>query len=148
MYFPAKRKIWFSIFIWGFILFMILIYIFGGDPVGQQFITYKSVPGYTIGALIFILLLWIWFGTGYQVNKELLVTRFGPFKSKIKIKEIRSIRGIKKSGSSSLSVDKFEVYFGKYGVIKISPKNEENFVQSLLVINPNIKLDGVSLEFD
>lgn len=125
---------------------MILIYIFGGDPVGQQFISYKSVPGYIMGALMIILLLWIWFGRGYQVNEAYLVIRVGPFRGKIKMKEIRSIRGIKKSGSSNLSVNQFEVSFGKYDHIKIAPKNEEKFVQSLLAINPNIKLDGVSLE--
>ncbi len=98
--------------IWGLILFMILIYIFGGEPVGWQLITYKSIPGYIIAALILTLLLWIWFGTGYKVEGEYLKIRYGPFKSKIKIKEIKKIRRTKNPFTApALSVDRLEVLY-------------------------------------
>ena len=51
---------------------MILIYIFGGEPVAWQLITYKSIPGYIIDVLILTFLLWIWFGTGYKIKGEFL----------------------------------------------------------------------------
>ncbi|WP_438317028.1 PH domain-containing protein [Sporosarcina sp. FA9] len=147
MYFPTKKDVWFSIIIWGFILFMILIYIFGGEPVGWQLITYKSIPGYIIGALIITLLLWIWFGTGYKIEGEFLKVRYGPFKSKINIKEIKVIRRTKNPFTApALSVDRLEIQFSKFDVINISPKSESQLIHSLLAINPHIQLDDISLE--
>ncbi|MFD1928931.1 PH domain-containing protein [Sporosarcina siberiensis] len=149
MYFPTKKDIWFSIIIFGFILFMILIYIFGGEPIGWQLITYKSIPGYIIGASIVTLLLWIWFGTGYKIEGEFLKVRYGPFKSKINIKEIKTIRRTKSPLTApALSVDRLEIRFSKYDVINISPKSESELIHSLLAINPKIQLDDISLELN
>src|SRR5699024_8107421 len=148
MYFPTKKDIWFYLMIWGVILFIILIYIFGGDPVGMQFITYKSIAGYIISALILVLLLWIWFGTGYKIDGEFLKVSYGPFKSKLKIKEIKKIRRTKNPFTApALSVDRLEILFGQYNVINISPKNESGLIHSLLAINPNIHLEDISTEF-
>lgn len=105
---------------------------------GKQFITYKSILGYIIGALNLILLLWIWFGTGCQVKDELLTIKVGPFKSKKKIKEIRKIRRIKKSPTQSTV--KLEIHLGKYDVISISPIDESELINSLLAVNPNIQI--------
>lgn len=125
---------------------MILIYVFGGEPVGWQLITYKSIPGYIIATLILTLLLWIWFGTGYKVEGEFLKVRYGPFKSKIKIKEIKNIRRTKSPFTApALSVDRLEILYSTYDVISISPKSESELIHSLLVINPSIQLDDLSL---
>ncbi|MFS0673578.1 PH domain-containing protein [Ornithinibacillus sp. 179-J 7C1 HS] len=79
-------------------------------------------------------MLWIWFGTGYQVKGELLVVRIGPFKGKIKIKEILKIRSIKNPNTSStLFVDKLEILFGKYDVIRIFPQNNSKLIQVAVV---------------
>lgn len=126
---------------------MILIYIFGGEPIGWQLITYKSIPGYIIGALILTLLLWIWFGTGYKIEGKFLKVRYGPFKSKINIKEIKIIRRTKNPFTApALSVDRLEILFNKYDVINISPKNEGELIHRLLAINPHIHLDDISFE--
>ncbi|PID25469.1 PH domain-containing protein [Sporosarcina sp. P7] len=128
---------------------MILTYIFGGEPVGWQIITYKSVPGYIIGASILALLIWIWFGTGYKVEGELLKLKFGPYKSKVQIKEIKKISRTKSPFTApALSVDRLDILFGKYDVINISPKNESELIHSLLAVNPNIQIDKISLEFN
>lgn len=146
MYFPTKKDIWFCLMVWGLIFFMILIYVFGGEPVGWQLITYKSIPGYIIATLILTLLLWIWFGTGYKVEGEFLKVRYGPFKSKIKIKEIKNIRRTKSPFTApALSVDRLEILYSTYDVISISPKSESELIHSLLVINPSIQLDDLSL---
>lgn len=139
LYIPSKKDIWFFLIIWGLILSMILLYIFGGEPIGWQLITYKSVPGYIIGAFILTLLLWIWFGTGYKVEGELLKLKIGPFKSKVNINEIKKISRTKNLLTApALSVDRLEILFGKYNVINISPKDESKLIHSLLAVNPNI----------
>ncbi|HIV74974.1 MAG TPA: PH domain-containing protein [Candidatus Pseudogracilibacillus intestinigallinarum] len=147
MYFSSKKDIWFSFIIWGIILLIILIYIFGGEPIGRQLVTYKSIPGYIISALILTLLLWIWFGTGYRIEGKFLKVRHGPLNCKIKIKEIKKIRRTNNPFiAPALSVDRLEILFGKYDVINISPKSESEFINSLLIVNPNIQLDDISLK--
>lgn len=142
MYFPSKKDKWFFFFTWGFIFFLIFMYIFGGEPVGYQFVTYKSVPGYIISALIIVLLVWIWFGTGYKVEEGYVKVKSGPFKSKVKIEEIRKISKTKSPFTApSLSVDRLEILFGKYDVVHISPKNESKFIRTLLAENPTIQID-------
>lgn len=88
------------------------------------------------------MLLWIWFGTGYQVKGGQLEVRVGPFKSKIMIKEIRKIRRIEKtSKSNTLSGYRLEIHLSKYDVTNISPKNESELIHTLLAVNPNIQID-------
>src|SRR5690625_133442 len=141
MNFLAKKDVWFTVIVWGSLSFMVLIYIFGGEPVGNQFITYKSIPGYIIGILMVTLLLWLWFGTGYQIKRDMLSIRFGPFRKSIKINDIKTISSI----GSSLSVEKLTIHYGKYDVISVSPKSKIQFIDFLLAINPNIQLDDISL---
>ncbi|WP_228550224.1 PH domain-containing protein [Salinibacillus xinjiangensis] len=127
---------------WGIILFIIFIYIFGSEPVGMQFITYDSVLGTIISGLIIGLLLWIWFGTGYRVERGVIKVRSGPFKSTIKIGEIKKLSKTKSPFSApALSIDRLEILYGKYNIMNISPKNEYEFVQLLVTKNPRIQLD-------
>lgn len=142
MYFPTRKDIWFFLIIWGFIFFIIFIYIFGGEPIGWQLIAYKSLLSYIISALILALLLWIWFGTGYKLEGECLKVRYGPFRSKIKIEEIKNIRKTKNPFTApSLSVKRLEIMYGKYDVINVSPKNENKFIHFLVTANPHIQID-------
>ena len=101
---------WLACIIWGIILLIILIYIFGGEPIGWQIITYKSVLGYIMSLLIIGLLLWFWFGTGYKVEEGLIKIRYGPFRSTVKIEEVKKLRATKNPLSApALSIDKLVV---------------------------------------
>lgn len=57
MFFPSKKDVWFGLIIWGFVLFIIAAYVFGGEPSGMQFITHNSIAGYILSVLIIGLLL-------------------------------------------------------------------------------------------
>ncbi|MBB6454159.1 hypothetical protein HNQ94_002610 [Salirhabdus euzebyi] len=142
MNFPSKKDIWFFLIFWGIILSIILIYIFNSDPVGMQLITYNSVLGYIIAALIIGLLLWIWFGTGYMVEEGFIKVQFGPFRSAVRIEEIKKISKIKSPFTApALSVDRLEILYGKYKVMNISPKNVNEFIRLLVTENPHIQID-------
>lgn len=141
--FSTKKDIWFTVLVWGFVSFIILIYIFGGEPIGNQFITYKSIPGYIIGILMVALLLWLWFGTSYQIKGNMLNIRFGPYRKTIKVNDIKKISSINNSSFSG----KITIHYGKYDVIRISPKNKNEFINFLLDINPNIELGDIAFEF-
>lgn len=142
MNFLAKKDVWFTVMVWGFVSFIVLIYIFGGEPIGNQIITYKSIPGYIIGILMVALLLWVWFGTGYQIKGNMLNIRFAPFRKTIKVNDIKKISNINNSSFS----EKLTIHYGKFDVISVSPKSKSEFIDFLLAINPNIQLDDISLK--
>ncbi len=101
---------------WGFILFISLIYIFGSESMGMQFISYDSLLGYIVTGMIIALL--IWFGTGYKIEDAILKFR-----------------------TPALSVDRLEILYGKFSVMDISPKNEKEFIRLLVTEKPHIQID-------
>ncbi len=142
MYFSSKKDIWLALIIWGVILLMILINIFGGEPSGWQIITYNSILGYIISLLIITLLLWLWFGTGYKVEKGLIQIKYGPFSSKVKIEEIKKLSATRNPlAAPALSIDRIEILYGTYDIAIVSPKNIVGFIQILVYENPTIKVD-------
>ena len=146
MYFPSKKDIWFFLIYWGLMAIIVLLYIFGGEPVGLQLITYKSMLGYFFTSVIIIFLLWIWFGTGYKIEDGLLQIRYGPLRSQIKIEEITKIRRTKNPFTApALSIYRLQITYGKYEVVDISPKDEKAFLNALLKKNPTIKLEDISI---
>jgi len=126
----------------GVIFFIILIYIFGSEPIGMQLITYNSLLGYIVTGVIIGFLIWIWFGTGYKIEDANIKVQFGPFKRTIGIKEIKKVSKVKNPFTApSLSIDRLEILYGKYNVINISPKNEKEFIRLLVTENPHIQID-------
>ena len=110
---------------------------------GWQMIIYKSVIGYIISLLMIGLLLWLWFGTGYKIEKGLIKIRFGPFRSTVKIEEIKRLNATKNPLSApALSIDRIEILHGKYGIAIVSPKNVDDFIRILLTENQYIQVDN------
>lgn len=141
LYFSSKKDVWFFLIIWGVIIFIILANLFDSEPIGLQHIT-NNILEYIMGALIIGFLLWLWFGTGYKLEEGLIKIYFGPFRSKIMIQEIKSLRKTKNPLSApALSINRLEILYGQYNVTMISPKNENAFIRLLLNENPDIKLD-------
>jgi len=95
-----------------------------------------------IGSLTLGLLVWIWFGTGYRIEDETINIENGPFKSKVSINEINMISKRRNLlATPALSLDRLVLQCGKYNEILLSPKNEKEFINLLLIKNPRIKLD-------
>lgn len=131
MYFPSKRDSWL------FILNLLVVIacfgpLFSRSDYGVLFFT---VP-------LALLLIWCWFTTGYEVTEDKLIIRSGPFKSKIDIQRIRSIRPTKNPLSSfALSVDRLEIsYDPQYQMALISPKDKQAFINLLTDKNSNIQM--------
>ena len=57
----------------------------------------KSLVVYVIGGLTIALLLWLWFGTSYKIDEELLKIKSGPFRSTVKIGDIKRLNATKRS---------------------------------------------------
>jgi hypothetical protein len=90
------------------------------------------------------LLLWIWFGTYYEVSNGKLTYRNGPFSGGI---EINTIREIRKAGAFSfvgmkpaLSMNGIIIAYNQFDEIYIAPNNKRKFIDELLRWNPGIIL--------
>jgi hypothetical protein len=131
LYFPSKKDLWFGPIIWGTIIACILP-ILTSDYVALFF----TLP-------IAIILVWVWFSTGYRVIGELLIIRSGPLTKSIPIKDIEKITQTKNLVSSfALSIDRLEIIYGSnFGLTLVSPKDKQKFVFLLKSINPKIKAD-------
>jgi len=97
-----------------------------------------------ISGLVIILLLWIWFGTYYQLSKDKLVAASGPFIWNIKISDIDFIRlnqntfgGMYKA---SLSMKGMEIRYNKRRSLHISPVQQEIFIKRLKELNTKIEI--------
>lgn len=135
MFFQSKRDILYFIAIWGTVFFIILGSVFDTEPIVIKIVYYL------IGIIIIGILIWIWFGTGYKIEGKVLKVQCGPFQWKLNIKEIRTVRKVKSIFSSpALSIDRLEIYYDRYKLIRISPENESEFIDLLLKENPNIQL--------
>jgi len=131
LFFPSKKDTWFALLIWGVIIFM-----------AWQMIADKSLVVYVIGGLTIALLLWLWFGTSYKIDEALLKIKSEPFRSTVKIGDIKRINATKTLlAGPALSIDRIEILHRKYDIAIVSPKDRTEFVQALLTKNKSIEID-------
>lgn len=132
MYFKSKKDIWLALLIWGVTILM-----------GWLMIVDKSVLIYIIGILTIALLLWLWFGTSYKIEKELLKIKSGPFKCTVKIEDIKKLNATRSLLTGpALSMDRVEILYKKYDIVIVSPKDRIEFIQTLLTKNKCIEVDN------
>ena len=142
MKFLSRKSVFFSILILGLVAFLIGFSVFG---IAFGWIEKSDywilIPFLTIDAL----LLWIYFGTSYQLTNTDLLYRSGPIRGKIRIDEIREIvtgktlyAGLKPATAGKGLIIKFR----KYDEIYISPLSNEVFIAEILKRNPDIVITG------
>lgn len=141
MYFASKKDIWLGLTFFGSAILIAGIYLFEGEEIGLQINGFIDVIGITLSLLTVGLLLWIWFGTSYKVEAGLIKIKSGPFRSRVKINEIKKVRATKNPLSAlALSIDRIEILYGKYGMTLISPKEKKEFIEVLIAENPGIQV--------
>ena len=144
MYFPSKKDWWMTIIIWLFAgLFMIPPVFFPdfGVWMTPEFLDKQWIKIMVLFPIGFVLI-WIWFKTGYMIEGSTLIIQFGPFKKEIRIDEIYQTRETKNPFTApALSMDKIEIYYGKYDFVSISPENKTVFICELKERNANIETD-------
>lgn len=145
MYFPSKKDLWMSIILWLFSSFFIILPVFFpnlGVWMTPEFLDKQWVKIVILSPIGFCLM-WIWFKTGYTIKDNFLTIQYGPFKWKINIDEIHSIKEIRNPFTApALSMDKVEINYAKFNTIAVSPKNKIEFVCQLRKQNSNIKTDN------
>jgi hypothetical protein len=75
---------------------------------------------------------WILLSTSYEINRENLWVRSGPFTWKIRILSISRIEPSHSWMSSpALSLDRFRIEYGLGKVILVSPKESDRFLRAI-----------------
>jgi hypothetical protein len=97
-----------------------------------------------ISGLVIFLLLWIWFGTYYQLSKGKLIATSGPFIWNIKISDIDFIRLNQNTfggmNRATLSMNGIEIRYNKHRSLFISPMPQEIFIMELKELNTKIEI--------
>jgi len=140
MKFDSRKDTLFTLIIYGFITFFIGMFFMdlksGGIKKDEWWI-------YIVILVVAVLLIWIFHGTKYELSKEYLRYKSGPFIGKIELQKITKIIkgktlwvGLKLATAKNGLIIKFE----KYNEIYISPKTNETFIKQILALNNKIKI--------
>ncbi|MGO2358663.1 PH domain-containing protein [Mesonia sp.] len=129
--------------------FRVFIFVFSGLLLGIIFSRIFFAGKYEflwIDILLLVvvaLLIWLYFGTKYELTQSELKYQSGPISGKIEIDEINEIikgkslwSGLKPATARNGLIIKY----GKYDEIYISPKTNDRFVKKILELNENIKI--------
>ena len=138
MKFYSKKDWWMTLIIFGTVAMSVAAVIplfFEDFNVGSVFIFF--VIGLTVW-----LVLDIYFRTYYLVEEDIVRVVSGPFRWKVPISEITSIRATKSILSSpALSMNRLELKYGKYKYIIISPEDKHGFVEEIVKRNDKVQVN-------
>ena len=137
-YFPSKRDGWIIGLIWG----SLLISVVGG-------IIPLALPGNSwLEAILVVavlvamdgLMLWVLYGTGYRVTRDLLLIRCGPFSFRVPLADIESIvPGNSILSSPACSIDRLKIVYGfSQQNIMISPADKPGFLSAIVEQCPTL----------
>jgi uncharacterized membrane protein YdbT with pleckstrin-like domain len=76
--------------------------------------------------------LWIFSTTRYELSRESLIVRSGPFRWNIPVADITTVTPTRNPLSSpALSLDRLRIEYGQGRVVMISPSDRHSFVRAL-----------------
>ncbi len=131
MDFTSKKDTWLTFLIWGTTILMIWL-----------MIVELNIWMFLIGAVTIALFLSFWFGTRYKIEAQLLHVQSGPFRSTVRIEDIKRLKATKTLLSGpALSLDRIEILHKQYDIVIVSPKDKTAFVQALITKNKRIEVD-------
>ncbi|WP_316930945.1 PH domain-containing protein [Lacinutrix jangbogonensis] len=139
MKFKSRKDIFFRVFIYGFCVFFIGIIFVRIFFEGK----YEFIWTDILLLLVTGLLLWLFFGTEYEITQSELKYKSGPFHGKIELEQIREIIKGKTMWSGmkpATAKNGLIIKYGKYDEIYISPITNDTFVRKILELNNDIKI--------
>ena len=143
MKFKSKKDLLSTIFTFGFSSVMIglLVYKYFNINEKSSFIFADILIILVVG-----LLLWLYFDTAYELNKNELKYKSGPFRGKIAINRIKKIYNGKTLWSGfkpATARNGLLIKYDKFEEIYISPKTNETFIEKILEYNNKIKIYNI-----
>ena len=142
--FPSKRDTWLVVVIWASVIAMgfgiIAPWVARGFSTLPVLLTLLLAGG--IALMLFVL-----YGTRYVVDSQRIAISTGPFRWKIEIRTIESIRPTNDPTSSpACSLDRLEIAWGDaYDTIMVSPADKIAFLDAVAASDPALVREGPSL---
>jgi Protein of unknown function (DUF1200). len=140
MKFNSRKDLLFGSLIIGVVLLILTLIVFDILSGKAGPINYFSLI-ISLGVIFF--LLWMYFGTRYELAPDGLVYQCGPMRGRISYDRIREIVkgktlwvGLKPATARKGLIVKFD----RFDEIYISPDTNESFIEKILEKNPNIKI--------
>ena len=97
-----------------------------GQPVGV-------VALLVMGACGIVLPIWVLLRTGYRLTEHTLCVTSGPFRWRIPLEQIESVRPSRSVWSGpALSLDRLAIRYGRGRCLLVSPKERERFARELM----------------
>jgi len=144
MKFRCVKSVSFGIFLFFFSLLIPFLAIALPWYSGNMHTSSDLITRILFASIIPLFSLWIWFGTYYVIENEMLIARSGPIIFKIPVGQISVIRLNQKTivglWKPTTSWNSIQVEYNKFDSVFISPVNQEEFIAELLKINPGIGL--------
>ena len=140
MKFKSRKDFLFSAVLLGvpiFIIALITLSIIKGEMTRDE---YWVLP---LVLVIVGFMLWFYYGTNYELNKDGFIYRCGPINGKInpnRIKEIVKGKTLWMGFRPATARKGLIIKYDQYGEIYISPKSNEAFIEQILELNRNIKI--------
>lgn len=102
-----------------------------------------SIAPMVIISLACALIIWILLDTRYVIRNGNLLYRSGPFRGRINIQKINSIKYfsglyVPVNMKPALDTKGFIITYNQFDDVYVSPKETENFLSALLKVNPEI----------
>lgn len=139
-YFQSARSKALGGFIWGVLLAVLSISLY-------EVFAHYSFTNFIIILLIFFVVFLltgtVWFRTGYNITNEYLIIKIGPITyGEIKLSGISVIsRSNSILSAPANSLKRLSIKYGKNGLVLVSPKDEADFLNTIIEKNPTIKLN-------
>ena len=96
-----------------------------------------------IEALLFGFISWTFRSTRYLVSDREVIVRSGPFRWRIEIATIESIRPSRNPISSpAMSLDRLQIRYGNGRVLLISPEDRIGFLDAMVARSPGLLRSG------
>nr|WP_297783395.1 PH domain-containing protein [uncultured Allomuricauda sp.] len=103
----------------------------------------SSLTGVIVQFVLLFVFVALFFSISYEVTDEVLtVTTFFFIKKSVLIKDItRIVESNNPLSSPAASLDRLEIYYGKYNSTVISPKDKMKFIEHLKRLSPSIQVE-------
>ena len=101
-----------------------------------------SLSGLFIVGLLVLFLVYLFINTSYTIKDETLYVKCGfLYNSQISIKSITKITETANILSSpATSIHRLEIVYNKFDSVQISPKDKDEFIQTIKMINPKVEV--------
>ena len=141
MKFKSRKDILFQLLTFGFSGLFIGVILF--QTFSSKAVNFEIIISDILILLVIIFLLWLNFGTEYELTQTELKYKSGPLRGKIEIKRIKEIvkgkslwSGLKPATARKGLIIKYD----KYEEIYVSPKTNDTFILKILEYNNEIKI--------